>query len=612
MLFVKPLVTEPDDVAELAWWVRSLPADAVVAWDTETSGLRPFNGDHLTGISIQATGTSATYVPVGHPRGNVVDVSPLIDALQHTKATHLVHHAQFDWTQLALTYGFDPCRVTSIDTQVCQWLRDENQRKGLKYLGEMYLGEDAAAEQRALKALMKPPPAQACYKHVRTEFPELKAKEARRLSQALQRALTRGWGDLEPDEIAPYAAMDAEITYRLGVDEFQVDPVMPAPALDREMDVVRCLWRMRMRGITVNPDGLSRALTAYTARADEIAAKYEGTSLGSAKQVATLLYEQLGLPVYEKTPGGEPSTSKNALEQHEGHPVVADLLEWRRMSKAASAYAAPLFEWASTSIDGRIHPEFNNTGTVTGRFSCSDPNLMQIPRGDTLPEIRDCFQAADGMELWEFDLGQAELRVAASISGDDYLTAALVEGRDLHTETAQEMFGRSDGRWRVLAKNVNFGILYGAGPAKVAVFLAKVGMSPQEARVKADGVLAAHRKMFPKLHACSRFFAERADAVGKLPLPAEGRYRHFRTPGMTVSGHKALNAMVQGGVAELMKSVMLEVDQALPGTLLLQVHDALVFEVEPGMGPKIEALLGEITGDVNPFKLPLSWDAKRW
>lgn len=610
----KELLWRYADAERVAAEVRAQAADAIVAWDTETTGLLPYNGDYVTGLSLAYEThmpLQSWYVPIAHPGGPQAEpgvVETIVAAINETAAWHAMHHAQFDWAMMR-NLGLE-ARQRTIDVQQVHWLTDENAKKALKILGDRYVEYGSSKESKELKALRDGPKVMDSYRLIRAALPEVPAKEAKQMARSMSQS--RGWGQLWSNEMAVYGAKDAELTYRLAylLTNWDAQHVVSPRAHDREMRLQRKLYDMRGHGILLRKEGLREAATAYEARADEIAAKYPEYALSKTDDVATLLYDDVGLEVLGTTKTGKRSTDKNALEMHEGHPVVEDVLEWRRMTKALTAYARPLLHWAETAEEARIHPEFSNVGTVTGRLSCALPNLMQIPRGDTLPEIKACFRPDPGMELWEFDLAQAELRVAASLSRDVNLTSAIVEGRDLHTETAMLMFGRADGRWRTLAKNINFGILYGAGPKKVAVFLAKIGIPADEALSKAYGVLDVHRRQFPRLHRLSAVLARRADEQGYLPLPADGRFRHFRTPGQRISTHKALNAVVQGSVAEFVKDVML--DDALYGTLVLQIHDALVFSVRPGEHERVEATLREVTDRVNPFRLPMFWEAKQW
>lgn len=655
-------MTDGEDVAALAREIRALRPGAIVAWDTETAAppethaafkkpeLALFAGAYVAGISVSVVHGAdpdelvGYYVPVGHRDKNAPDgaVGALVASLTDTEAAQVLHHATFDWQGVGnLGKGFRPSRRT-VDTQVVRWLQDENAEMGLKVLGEILTGEDAGKEKRELAEVMKAP-----YRTI-TEaraalleaFPELgfyKIKgervpydgrpgkklwpndEAEAMAQTLRR--NRTWTDLLATEISPYAARDATMTYEVGEGLIGHEGIInPNPVLQREMRIQHLCNDMTVRGVSVDVDQLHAADAQYKLAADEIALRLEKEhgvkNVGSNQEIERLLYDKLGLPCLLNTDGGGRSVSKNALEMLEGHPVAADVMEYRRLEHARSAYSGPFATYAEMSPDGRIHGHYSSTRTVTGRLSASGPNVMTIPRHTSLPEIRKAFhKVPPGIERSGFDLASAELWVTASLTGDPVLTAALQEGRSLHVETMKAVFGTDDksSRFYTLSKNVNYGSLYEAGARALAVFAAKAGFDPDEAMRVAYRARDGHRRLYAKQHAMSDALAELARVHGKLPLHVPGRYRHFRSPGVIVEFYTALNAMVQGGVAEFMKDTMIEVENAGYGELLvLQVHDELVFDHPAGMRDEIHVLLTKIAHDINPFKYVLQWDGHDW
>jgi len=239
-----------------------------------------------------------------------------------------------------------------------------------------------------------------------------------------------------------------------------------------------------------------------------------------------------------------------------------------------------------------------------------------------MADVRRCFVARPGYRLVEFDLKQAELRVIAGYARETVMSDALEEGRDLHSETAEAVFGPDfTPLQRRLAKNLNFGFPYGIGPEKFATYLAPVP-TPEEVD-QAREILAGYRKAYPNLVKTMNGLGRIAERDGILPLEPPGRYRHFRGAGYMVPGYTALNAIVQGGIGEFMKDVMIAWGEERPFTigpapsprLVLQIHDALVFEVPDGWTAGI-AVVGEWlqhTADrVNPFAMRMEWDMKEW
>ena len=574
------LVTDMADYYEMIEALRAW--DGVLAVDTETTGLRPYVRDRIRGISV-ATDSEAWYLSLSHPGSAHYSPAPLIRQL----LTHdlVMHHAKFDWAFLAQLTDDPGIRYRTIwDTQVFQWLDDENMKSGLKPVCERIFGTDSSAEQRHLRSL--------------------KGKT---------------WSTYTAEDIAEYAAQDARLTYDLWVWQRahlgQTDPPVYALTMDREMMVQRALYSMTSLGVRVDQHRLRNAAerTVSDLEASGNIFSEAGVNPDSPKQVGSWLYQTLGYPCTSFTPGGAPSTSRSALEGLLPAPEAAALLDRRLLTKALSGYLLPLQD--EVGGDGRVHATFSSTGTVTGRLSCSAPNLQTIPRGDTLPEVRKCFIPRDGWHLYEYDLRGAELRVMAGYSDEGAMSEALVAGRDLHSETAESVFGAGyTPLQRRLAKGLNFGFAYGIGPKKFAESMTAGTPGPETVR-EAARILAGYREAYPALTRTMRALERVAERDGWIGLGWPGRHRHFWSPGQTVPYYTALNAVVQGGIGEHMKDVMIGWHRApLDGALLLlQVHDSLVFEVRDAeRSVEVHRWLNETSEWLNPFPLPMEWEMKRW
>jgi DNA polymerase I-like protein with 3'-5' exonuclease and polymerase domains len=607
--------------------------------------LHPYAGAYLTGMSVCVSHPgdwwrddnelTGYYIPLGHARDNVSARARanITGSLGMTEATHVGFNTPFDWAFL-LNEGLllDVPRKAH-DVQIKRWLQDENGVKKLKVLGEMWLGEDASAEQRALKTLMTPPcPKITDARHAVLEaFPELglvlksgKLSTARLNDEgeALAAQLRRGktWSDLSVAELGEYAARDATITTQV---DHLLDDCSPERTLEREMKVNAICIDMTRRGVSASLPQLHLAVGLYQAHEDEVRAellKVHGLeNPNSSTQVAALLYDRLGLPIRGRTKEGTPSTDKNALEQLAGDPVAAKIIESRQLAHARSM-CETFINNAELSPDGRIHGMYGTTRTVTGRLATSNPNVMNIPREESLPACRQAFMLdpAHGVERLGFDLASAELWVTASITGDPYLTKCLLEGRNLHIETMLSIFGGEPDKHRreyTLSKNGNYGVEYGAGIDQLTIYAAKSGCDPVEARRTAERFHDGHKRTFATQHRMADWLSDKARELGKLPLFPKGRYRHFRSPGKVVQFYTALNALVQGGVAEYMKDTMIELYARGYGELLiLQVHDELVFDcpADQHMEAELLSVLTQISHDINPFKFPLTWEPKAW
>lgn len=649
-----------DAINAFAHLIESLGPDSYIAIDTETgaphadqgdpkAALKPYVSAYITGISFCIVRTPAVsppkalhgvYVPVAHRDRNPSPeaVRRLCEALSATGAVHVFHHAAFDWATLAQIGTFRRVKRT-VDTQVWRWLQDENAPKALKVMGEMYLGEDASREQRELAEAKRSPwkTQTEAYRHVRESFPEWPLAEAKAFAKQMRR--DRKFGDEWSWEMAPYAAFDPVLTVKVAA-VLGLDPLDPAPALVRKMAVLDLAARMTERGVSVDIGQLEAAGILYEERAEEIRERWEAKygpalhahrckeaiyagkpepryqplNMGSSQQMAVILYDVIGIKCPSYTASGMRSTSKEALEQIAGYPEVFEVIEYGKWKHAAASYARPWAEFARRSHDGRIHGMYEVDRTDTGRFAANFPNVMTIPRDDSLPEIRHAFYTSpgEGLSRMSFDIVSAELWIGLDVTGDPKLGEILLAGRDMHTEMALDVFGTIEGGKRTLAKNCNYGMDYGAGIGRLQVYTAKAGYPPAEARAVASRIYNAHQRMFKVKHAVSDFLAERAEADGIIPLHEPGRYRHYRGP-RRPPGYTALNSIVQGGVAEHIQNVMLRLaDTPWEQYLILQVHDELVFDAPTGSDEAILAEVQRISDEVNVFKYPLKWDAKVW
>lgn len=642
------LVRTRDDYLSMVDGIdRASAKGRTVAVDTETSGLRVYLNDVVRGISVaydNGDGLQSWYLPVTHPDSQNFNPRDLVEALNRHRGLQAYHHGDFDWAALAV---LDPTfRIPERfhDTQVAAWLFDENTPHGLKPLSAAYFGEDAKAEQDHIRALKKGRKSSDIYKELR-QLPEWlltedgkrrPAAEARAESKRLAEESKKDWDTFTAEDLAAYASRDAELTLMLM--DVQVGPYGSSdPALQRELALQPVIYRMIRTGIRVNPEKAAEQGQVAQARMDELALQFDGINLASTPQVRKLVYEDWGLPVRHRTASGEPSTAREALEEHEGHPGIRELMEVRRLQKAMGAYYVPLLD--TIGEDGRIHAAFSSTRTVTGRLACSAPNLMTIPRGDTLGGVRDVFEAEPGYELWEYDLVSAELFFMADYCGDPNLIRALANGDDMHNLTASLVWGADfTPLQRRQAKELNYGFPYGIGPRTFAARMVKgtpdaatecaywswnkwdnvrrTGRCRACTVCEAADILEGFREAYPRLVQLMDGLQRIAKKDGVLPLHVEGRYRHFKSPGILVPYRKALNAVVQGGVAETMKDVMLSIEPLLAdlgARLCLQVHDSLVVEVQPGTGPLILTALQQVLDDVSPLEtLRLQFTASPW
>lgn len=576
--------------------IEKIPHGSPVAIDTETTGLHPYETDVLRGISIafedRDFNLRSFYIPVGYVKGSLRTeaVQRIFRALKGRDPFLLLHHGKFDFTFLrqlpmdtdgSIFFPFSEPHQWW-DTKVVAWLLDENVPNGLKEQAEFHWGKEERQEQTEIQKLVR----------------------------------KKGWDGLEAHEIADYAVKDTELTYRLY--KLQCSLIAEAhpsvlgdirPAIERELAIQGVLFRMERTGILINQALVEKMRADTEIVVDDLEREFQketGYSINSPKQLAKFLYDDLELPHKSR------STARAVLETlPQDNLFVKSILLHRRAKKAMTGYLVPL--GARIGYDGRVHPSFKSTGTVTGRFSCSDPNLQTIPRADTLAGVRDVFIADDGFELWEYDLQAAEMRVVAGMAGEQVLIDALNEGRDMHGALAAQVFGE---KWTPLqrryAKNIGYGWFYGLTNVKTA---AKY-ISGADGEKVAGKILTGLKAMYPRIYKLMGQKSREAQKKGFLPHIAwPGRFRRFQTPGRPAPAYTALNALVQGGIGEFVKDVMLLVEDDLDcmgARLCLQVHDSLVIEVPEGTGEQVRELLQKAADDVNPFEMRMIFDGKPW
>lgn len=383
-----------------------------------------------------------------------------------------------------------------------------------------------------------------------------------------------------------------------------------------ELPLVTALAEMEANGILVSPkklEEISSDLEATLARlTEEIYAEAgEEFNINSPKQLGVILFDKLGLPVLKRTKTG-PSTSADVLEELSEHKIVASVLEYRQVAKLKSTYTDSLADLISPET-GRIHTTFNQTVTATGRLSSTHPNLQNIPvRTEEGRRIREAFTAPEGCYLLMADYSQIELRLLAHLSGDQVLSEAFRSGKDIHTQTAAEVFGLSldevSPEQRNAAKAINFGIIYG-----ISSFGLAKGINLT--RAQAQEYIDSYFLRYPMVKAYLDGLVEQGKQQGYVTTLA-GRRRYL--PNLknrnfalrNFAARTAMNTPIQGSAADIIKLAMLRVRSALQEAglktrLLLQVHDELVLETPKEELETAAALVKREMENVYPLDVPL-------
>lgn len=576
------------DADTLAEWVRAATAQGYVAVDTETTSLNEMQAE-LVGISLALAPGRACYVPIGHSMGTAdlfggVQLAPgqisrdlalklLAPLLADPAVLKIGQNLKYDLKVLA-RYGLE---VTPIDDTMLMSYALES--------GLTSHGMDALS-QRHLD-------------HTPVPIKELIGSGKGAIS----------FDRVEIEKAAHYAAEDADVTWRLWT---KLKPALVRAGLTTvyetlERPLVPVLAAMERAGVLVDraklaalSAGFAQSMLRLEAEAHRLAG--EPFNLGSPKQLGEILFERMALPGGEKTKTGAWATGADVLETlaAAGHELPAVLLDWRGVAKLKSTYTDALPEHIDPHT-GRVHTSFSMAATSTGRLASTDPNLQNIPiRTEEGRRIREAFIAPKGKLLLSLDYSQIELRILAHIARIDPLIEAFHQGIDIHAMTAAQVFGvpieGMDPMIRRKAKAINFGVIYG---------ISAFGLSNQLRipREEAKSFIDAYFARFPGIRA----YMDRTVASARERGYVETLFgRRIHTPEINTKGpmrgfqeRAAINAPIQGTAADIIRRAMIRIPpllaaRRLPATMLLQVHDELIFEVEASAADEAMAAIKQV------------------
>jgi DNA polymerase-1 len=571
------------DEAALDRWIAEATALGVVAVDTETDCIDCIIA-RLAGVSLATAPNRACYVPVGHSGADLYSDAPsqlpmqlvldrLKPLLEDPAVLKIGHNFKYDWVM------FDKAgiEVTPVDdTMVMSFDLDAGRSfgHGLDELAKLH------------------------FDHETIPYKQLCGSGSRQIT----------FDKVPLGPATEYAGEDSDIAFRLWL---RLKPRLAQENVTRVYDridkpLVPVLARMERRGIKVDRDylaKLSREFADETARLE--ARIYEAAcgpfTIGSPQQLGEVLYGRLGLQGGRKGKSGQYSTDVNELERlaSEGVECATLVLEWRQLTKLKSTYTDALQAQINPET-GRVHTSFSLTGAQTGRLSSNDPNLQNIPiRTEIGRKIRDAFVAEPGYKLLSADYSQIELRLAAHMADVPQLKEAFRQGVDIHSLTAEELFGRVDRDTRNQAKTINFAILYGSSAWGIA---GRLGVPKDEGKA----IIDHYYERFPGIRAFTHSTLAFAREHG-FTKTLFGRKTHFepniRSPNPSIRGgaeRAAINAPIQGTSADLIKRAMARMDQALADAgldgvrMLLQVHDELVFEVPDGREEEAATVIKQV------------------
>lgn len=556
--------------------VKQLKEARELSFDTETDSKDPIVAN-MVGISLSAKAGVAFYIPAnveGALSGKEVIhiVKPLL-----TNPDSLKIAQNFKYDYLVLLRAGLKVEGPVFDTMVAGYLLDASQKLSMDALAKTYLN----------------------YEPVSIESLIGKGKSQKSMDE------------LPYAEIADYACEDADVTYQLWQElkEKLEEDELKDIADKIEFPLIRVLAHMEKEGVSVDVDMLEQFSEELTTDLEELEKKiFEETgeefNLNSPKQLGEVLFDKLGLPAGKKTKTGQYSTNEAVLTKLAAeYDVPSKILDYRSLSKLRSTYVDALPKLVNEE-SGRIHTELNQTVAATGRLSSSNPNLQNIPiRTERGREIRKAFVPADGFKMLAADYSQVELRVIASISGDENMIQAFKNGEDIHSRTAKEVFNLDSLEdvtpdHRRKAKEVNFGIPYGVSAYGLA---SRLGISNSEGKEMID----QYFERFPGIQAYIDNTVKQAKEDGYVTtLMGRRRYipdinsRNWNVRGF--AERTAINMPIQGTAADIIKQAMITIDDFLRDSgyksrMLLQVHDELIFEIHKdetdGLPEKLKGMM---------------------
>ncbi|MEX0960729.1 MAG: DNA polymerase I [Burkholderiales bacterium] len=580
--------------AQLDAWMKRVGTADLVSVDTETTSLDPMAA-RLIGISLSVEPGHAAYIPVGHNyagapeqlgRERVLDtLRPwLEDPLRHKVGQNLKYDMH--------VFANAGVRLAGVqhDTLLESYVLESHRRHDMDELALRHLD---------VKTIT---------------YDEVTGKGASRIP----------FEQVEVARATEYAAEDADVTLQLHQALFpQIadDEKLSNVYLAIEMPVVDVLFTMERAGVLLDTALLetqSRELGEKMLELEEKTHKEAGQpfNLNSPKQLQEILFERKGLKPVKKTPGGQPSTDEDVLQQLAlDHPLPKLILEYRALAKLKSTYTDKLPKMVNPDT-GRVHTNYGQATAVTGRLASNDPNLQNIPvRTAEGRRIREAFIAPLGSSIVSADYSQVELRIMAHLSQDESLLKAFAAGEDIHRSTAAEIFSivpsAVSAEQRRYAKVINFGLIYGMSAFGLAQ---QLGIERAAAQQYMDRYFMRYPSVArymetTRVAARDRGYVETVFGR-RLYLPEIKSSSHARRQG---AERAAINAPMQGTAADLIKLAMVAVHnwiakEKLDSRLIMQVHDELVLEVPDHELPTVRKAVPDLMSGVAKLDVPLSVD----
>mgnify|MGYP004447614831 CR=1 FL=1 len=586
-----------DLVSQLFW-------SSCFAFDTETTSINVMEAE-LVGVSFAVEDHKAWYVPVPADREEALKVVDEIrPILENDAALKVAQNAKYDYSVLK-RYGVE-VSAPVFDTMIAHYLLQPEMQHNMDYLSEVYLD----------------------YKPIPTsDLIETKAKKQTEslfdFDEEADKKPT-SMRDVAVEKVMEYCCEDSDVTlqlYNVFKDALKKENLEKL-FYDIEMPLVKVLADMELTGVRLDTSALKESEVILNAELKNIEARIfnlAGHPFNplSPKAVGTVLFEEMKLdPKAKKTKTGQYATSEDVLMKlRDASPIVDEILNYRGVKKLLSTYveALPLEINKET---GRVHAQFNQTVTATGRLSSSNPNLQNIPIRDEMGrELRKAFIPDDGEVFFSADYSQIELRLMAHLSQDPNMVEAFLSGEDIHAATASKIYHLPvtdvSKIQRTKAKTANFGIIYGISTFGLAN---RLNIPRSEAKELIDGYFVTYPKV--------KEYMEKSIEIAREKGYVEtlfGRKRvltDISSANATVRGYaerNAINAPIQGTAADIIKIAMVRIakrirKEKLNAKLLIQVHDELNFSVPAAELEKLQKLVLEEMAAAAKLRVPLIAD----
>ena len=572
------------------------------AFDTETTSVNVMDAE-LVGISFAIDNHEAWYVPIPADQVKAREIVDMLrPILQNEAVEKIAQNAKFDYSMLK-RYGVEVSDPL-FDTMIAHYLLQPEMQHNMDYLSEVYLK----------------------YRPIPTS--DLINTKAKKSSESLfdfdEEEKPQTMREVPVDKVMQYCCEDSDVTlqlYKVFKNELKKEKLEKL-FYEIEMPLVKVLADMELTGVRIDVAALKESegilnqeLKNIEARITELAG-HPFNPL-SPKAVGTVLFDEMKLdPKAKKTKSGQYTTSEEVLQKlRDKSPIIDEILNYRGVKKLLSTYIEALPQEINHRT-GRIHAQFNQTVTATGRLSSSNPNLQNIPIRDELGrELRKAFIPDEGEVFFSADYSQIELRLMAHLSQDPNMTEAFLSGEDIHTATAAKIYhlpvGEVTKLQRTKAKTANFGIIYGISVFGLA---SRLNIPRSEAKQLIDGYFVT----YPKVQEYMNKSIEVAREKGYVET-LFGRKRvlaDISSANATVRGYaerNAINAPIQGTAADIIKIAMVRIarrirKEKLNAKLLIQVHDELNFSVPQNELEKLQALVLEEMAGAVKLRVPLIAD----